>query len=405
MPMILTIDEFKDAVSKGLGRAVLSITPPVSPEVAELILTSFHERSFDREDDARGEYRYFLAERAGLLDELFYRLTHPLEDEDNEVKWERVELLASFVRRKNQSALRELRSIALAGMVHAADELVELGDVEWVVDNITSLLPDEEKWRPGHWVETKPNLDDERKKVLQTADEEYWSFRQLNPEPDYPIKDFEQLLREIVEGTASRQELSRIRRQLTQEQIDKVFEVWIKGESEMRGRLAANLLMGSKLKIDVNRVIEEVRSGGQPICFEVILGNIESPEICDFGLELLTADPPDPRGIDCLISSFYIEDIETIADVLPNFEELDDETIHEICLALNQMAYTDEVMQNLPIMRWIYENSPCSFCRANAVRKMVDAKNLPLEYLEELQFDAEADNREVARTYPAQLEE
>lgn len=401
----MNIEEFKDAVSKGLGRAVLSITPPVSPEVAELILTSFHESSFDGEDDSRGEFRYFLAERAGLLDELLVRLTQQQEDEDDEVRYERVELLGSFVRRKNQSALLELRSIALAGLVHATRELVESGDVEWVIDNILPILPFEEKWRANSWLEENPDLDEERKKVLEAADEEYCSFHQKNPKPDPPVKDFEQLFSEIVEGTASRQDLSRIRRHLTQVQTNKVFEVWIEGESEMRGRSAAYLLIGSKHNVDVNRVLEKVRSGAPPIRFEVILSKIESPEICDLGLELLMADPPDPRGIECLESSFYIEDIETIAEVLPKFEELDDDTIHNICLTLNHMADTDEVKRNLPIMRWVYENSPCSFCREGAVRRMVEAKSLPEEYLEEMQFDSESDIREVARTYLTQPEE
>ena len=157
--MSLTIVEFKDAVSKGLGRAVLSITPPVSPEVAELILTSFHRRAFNQYNNSRGEYRYFLAEKAGLLDELLVRLTDLPEDESGEVLHERVELLGSFVRRKNPVALAAVRSLALNGSMDGITELVTSGDLKWVVDNILPTLPIDEKWRANVWLEDNPGFE------------------------------------------------------------------------------------------------------------------------------------------------------------------------------------------------------------------------------------------------------
>lgn len=405
MPMSLTIVEFKDAVSKGLGRAVLSITPPVSPEVAELILTSFHRRAFNQYNNSRGEYRYFLAEKAGLLDELLVRLTDLPEDESGEVLHERVELLGSFVRRKNPVALAAVRSLALNGSMDGITELVTSGDLKWVVDNILPTLPIDEKWRANVWLEDNPGVDEERKQLLLTAYEDYSSNHVIDSPPDPPVKDFEQLFCEILYGAPTRSELRKLRRELTQEQFDRIFEVWLSPESGQQGETAAYILQNSKLQMDVGRVIEKVKSGSAPFDFEGILGEIDMPEISDLGIELLQEDPPDPRGFDCLRSSYYVEDLDTIAEVLPKFDDFDNVERHWICLSLIGIAEFDEGKRNLPIMRWVYEKSPCSFCRLSAVQMMVEAKNLPEEYFEEMRFDSDSEIREVARTYPAQREE
>ena len=397
MQASLTFQEFKDAVDKGLGRAVLSITPPVSAEVAELILTSFHESSFDGQfEDSRSEFRYFLAEKAGLLEDLLLRLTNLPVDENEDANRERVELLGSFVRRQNQTALLELQSIALRGLVHAAEELVKSGELAWVVDNILPALPSEEKWRTRTWAEENPELDEVRRNLLLSADEEYASAHLQEQKPEIPAKEFDIYFDEILASTSHRIDMSRVLKEMTQDHFDKAVDIWLDSPDENHSGRIARILSKSKLHLDVGRVIEKVKNGSNPFNFEGILGKIDSKEIADFGIELLRADPPDPRGIDCLRSSFFIEDLDTIAESLPYFRDYDNDERHGICLSLIAIGESDEGKRNLPIMRWVYENSPCSFCRSSAVRMMVEADILPEEYVEELQFDAESDNRAVA---------
>ena len=48
---------------------------------------------------------------------------------------------------------------------------------------------------------------------------------------------------------------------------------------------------------------------------------------------------------------------------------------------------------------WIYENTPCAYCRESILDILLDFKQVTLKILEECLYDSSTDIRALAKTY------
>jgi hypothetical protein len=78
-------------------------------------------------------------------------------------------------------------------------------------------------------------------------------------------------------------------------------------------------------------------------------------------------------------------------------EEADRDTLHALGMDLIDFwqRHPDEETE-APMLRSLYEKGPCSFCRENAVRRLIELSALPDELRAECAWDANGDIRVLA---------
>lgn len=149
---------------------------------------------------------------------------------------------------------------------------------------------------------------------------------------------------------------------------------------------------------------------------QMALGTTNDPRIRAAALSLITSGHTDRFALDMLAGSLHLEDAPLIAPHIFNATEPpntpDMETTHGICLgalnlieAASALAGTraSELPAWAPIARWLYEATPCSRCRGDAISWLIESINTPTidppttALLHEALHDSDADTQEWAR--------
>lgn len=146
---------------------------------------------------------------------------------------------------------------------------------------------------------------------------------------------------------------------------------------------------------------EKVRRGAL-----IALRNVSDSGVRDLALRLITTRA-EQRGfaIDILNKNFHPGDHVFVLEWFRSEEQ--PEILHSIGLGLEDFrkAHPDDAII-IPTLLALYERGPCSSCREGAVRKLILAGSLPEEIAAECAFDSNSDIRELVAgggTPPAEL--
>ena len=399
---MMTTSEFADAIQKGLGRAVLAVDSFVSEDFAKVILTAcVEDQRYDRQlEDGRSDYLMSLVVRAELVDQLLPILLVPVCE--SAVAWDRnlqIDMLGQFARRSESRAWDALVRYANELNGDAFDVIASVGPqgVEWFVENVLDRIPADEKWRVKFWAEEIEGLSESTILALKKAEREFddWKPTRSTGSGSKRPETFEEAMEAIQNGAFYINVLQAIGANLTDEQVLQVAHLWLE-ESEFRpGNTYRRLFEVREFPLPVEEITQRIRAGKPPIRFEDMLSRINDPQARELGLQLLTQAEPDWRGFNCLLGSFIEEDIPILVQTLTEFETYPAEDIHSIGMSLRGMAKKFTPGPRLSILKWVYENTPCSLCRNGAVELMIKDNSLPESYRLELEFDADSYSRQL----------
>lgn len=128
------------------------------------------------------------------------------------------------------------------------------------------------------------------------------------------------------------------------------------------------------------------------------LANVRAPEVHALALRLLRE-----RGTDVLLdseaarlftASYERGDHQILEDALPAEAEVDQ--LHGLSQDLLQVAQAQTDPELSGCLRWVYEQTPCSLCREQAVRELIERERAPENLLRECLHDVSADTRKMA---------
>jgi hypothetical protein len=126
------------------------------------------------------------------------------------------------------------------------------------------------------------------------------------------------------------------------------------------------------------------------------LEQVEHPELRRRAIDQLRAGRCDVKTMQLLRSNFRMEDVPILERALPTQGDLDE--YHAVARGICDIAKTRGPAGLRDLLEWAYENSGCSHCRNEAVRKLVEAGDARASILEECRFDSSPELREFART-------
>ncbi len=402
MTSLLTIDEFASAVRKGLGRAVLALDEPVPDAYHQVILTACQEdQRYDRQcEDRRTDYLMALLDRARIVDRFLESALAPLENEcDTRTRSLRMQMLGQFARRGRDEAWTVLVGYASTGMEEAWDalELVGARGIAWLTAHVLPGLPSEERWRTVSWLDCD-GLSPSTVAVLTEVQREQDAAREARPKPRSKMpKTFVGALKKVQRESRYTSVLRRLADVLTVEEVQLVAKLWLTESNPGRGASYADLFSECDFPFPIESLLDLVKSGKAPHDYEEVLSRISHPAARNHGLALLSRPEPNWRGYACLQSSFSAEDEPFLESALSSFTSLSADDLHALGYPLMEVAQRMESPElRFAMLRWVYENTPCSLCRSKPVEEMVKHGVLPDFYRRELEFDADSYSRELA---------
>lgn len=408
----LSRDEFADALRKGKGRAMQHIRAHGDAGVEDLLLEAcLHDLCYDKQcEDSRGGW---LSEMlAALPDGSRYHAEvlsafGDSKDEDD------VRHMAGIVRRLAEGGDQRARGTLYEkfegqefGEWTIAPHLVQLDGREGLATIARGLgqrleVDSElQSWYRG-WIDeelgaavvdevlalgdTDPDIARFRAALMRDGDES---------EPQ-PRMDLDEFLAAIAEGRRRPRIVARsFARKATEEELQRLLEM-IEHERDS-ARLTALLNVfgaaaapgGSRLLLDLARSDDmAVRSAAIEA-----LARLEDKRIEELSMELLASGSL--VGVELMELNGSPDQFRLLLPLLPGSGEPD--KIHALAMDLNSISKGRRECE--PVLRWVYENTPCSLCRGSAVRELVELKCLPEAIAAECRDDCTSEARELVAT-------
>jgi len=133
---------------------------------------------------------------------------------------------------------------------------------------------------------------------------------------------------------------------------------------------------------------------------------VADPLVRAKGLELIAKAPKFSDwglGIDLLQKNYRAEDETLIRRALETIPpEIDVDQLHGIVCSLVDLIKDNAEFTFETLLPWIYENSPCSLCRRDSLKQMLQRNIATKELIEECRDDCYSETRELAEKWKAQ---
>jgi hypothetical protein len=398
----LTLEKFSDAVAKGLGRAVLAVSAETAALYVEAILFACVNRvQIDSQsEESRSLYLMWMIERAGLHSACLALLLETLPGiKECSVPWQVFDLLGYLAQGGSEQARSALLEAARTGNESAWGSVAEFipGGLDWLDEWVLPTLPKDEYWRLSGWLEDAQLLAGDvivpaaLAGAIASLEEEIAS-RVLPAEPSLTMRKAVDL---YMRGEIRPGQLIEPSRNATLEELAEVEELLHRETDRRRASYFVRILRLRGYTPNVERIfprIDEEELGG---VFATAVGGIDLPRVRSFCRQSLAQAPFRPEILDCFRASFRAEDTDLVLGVLGEAEGMDEDGRHSVVSDLLSIAPRMVDAGREIAWRWIYENSPCSFCRNSVIRDMVGHRFLPDSIREEAIWDAESDTRQL----------
>lgn len=404
--------EFVSAVRNGLGRALVALqSNDVQPDFHTLRCLILRWPGYDAQcESTRGWYSAellrasrFETEITDLLFRLMARTKGPWRHHSH-----RSALALQLADRGDERIkARTYELFNCDGEFRFARNIVVvdgLKGLDWILSHVDFEKYEDEWWQLRWWLEDAAEVDGEvAVEVWKQKAREAGGF-------------IDQLLREAPSRFKERTESKRLtyaemrntwsRVSVLSWVVDaddaEIKLAWRALETETDPKWLRSLALGLQHRpdlCDLEPIISRARDwSGRPNYFTMALSRISNPRLRLFGLEMI-AKGAVVAAMDVLQLNAQPGDESTIQDaVRPLTDEYE---LHSVGSDL-LMFKGDLDMESL--LTWVYENTPCSFCRNSAVHDLIKSKKAKSELLQECLLDCDPDTREVAEAALKELE-
>jgi len=450
----LTQEQFRDALRKGKGRALLHVREFGCGGLEEDILHACEQSiAYDTQiEGTRSGWMYEIVTDAGLVEAAKSRVLAALDRpivEPYERFWDVAQLycLAAAFAQDGHADARDavyrkfdrkefpevsyggfalIMADGLTGFLHAAgvvgdrianepdywdggeceylfDEACKHLGQETVTDALATAAEKNENCRAFHDAVQK-HRDDEQKYKEEREEAKRqgkcWPSRKI-PGAAVVLQAIE--TSETIEAPGydyPRMRLPGWGQTASEQDVQTVFEhLLTEHRPEQLQRLFQIFYMRTMPRVD-DRILQLAHTGPAEVrdaCLRA-LDRVTDKRVHQLGRELLSQNSPPPEAIGLFRNNYEPQDHVLIESALPrpgNGEQSDGDFINGIVLDLNKIA--DKAgPEFFNCLLWVYEHAPCAHCRESAVRRMVDLQIAPQAILRECLADSYEDTRKLA---------
>ena len=299
-------------------------------------------------------------------------------------------LYAAFTTRATLDAAIDLIKLdGLSALLRALDLLhrngpgLQLSEFEWLV----STLQD----RDGEDATTRAlTLATESSPTLA----HYLALQPTPPPPRLPDDaPYSQVAAELTHHTFA---LTRWGKHATEEDLRQAAADLLEETNEDLLRRRLFIFRNRPFPGPPDRLIHLARHGDWRLSHAAAntLGSMERTSLRPLALELLSTAGRCDLGVELLARDAQPGDYRLIEEAL--HRPLDDELYHSLGMDVTNFIEAHPSEEAAPSLLRLYEYGPCSFCREDTVRRLVELHHFSAAMREECLYDAESAIRELA---------
>jgi hypothetical protein len=436
--------QFAAALRRGMGRAVLQAKRGLSEaQLAELRRWYANTPAHDAQiEDERAPQIHEIARMAGDLGALREVVQTALTS-DVEYEWhpalhlcELAGLLAEQGDDEATEALaRFLARDAARGRYLGGFDLVAAKGFDGLIRFATILggdLPEDEHWRTISMIESLAETAVEQNPQLNQEQEELRIRGELeaaaatNPRINAFVRGYHAWLTEIKKPRVSTDpvagplftDLLRLGKELGVPAMRRAAFRWRQAASpeeiiaaatyleQCRDNQTFRALLRSfsgdyaEWPLPLDPLLARAADPGDPCrtWVQTVLEAQTDPRVGELARRLIQAEPVSRDALDMLRLHATPEDAALIERALGRRAWKDADDLHEVALALTSFgANSDDPAWN-GLLRWHYEMTPCSFCRARSFKLLVERGAADADLRAEAHHDADDGTRELAQS-------
>ncbi len=421
----LTQEQFRDALRKGKGRALLHIREFGSDGLdTDIFHACEHSLVFDAQcEGTRGDWLHDIVVAASLVEAVRPRVLAALLRPSTMAEFWDVAQLYSLAAAFAQDGNDDARAAIYQKFDRKEFSESWLGGIQLIaVDGLVGFLHvaevvgERSENEPGFWDDTYLFREAcerlGRETVLHALAAEATKSPHIRAFLDFVVRIEKEeaerragkpqesenvtvVLQAIEALDRSRVGLMRWGRRASEHDVRTVFERMLAERRPEQLQRYLQVFRGRAMPRIDDRMIELAKSGPESIRKECIhsLGLIKDERVRQLAYELLSQSPPRPEAISLLRSNYQLQDHKLIESALP--QQGDDDAIHGIVLDIVHIS-KEPVPELLDCFMWAYEHSPCSMCRESVVNRMTDLRIAPLAVLQECLMDCSEETRKLA---------
>ena len=406
--MSIDEQEFAAALAKGSGRAMILLAQAAAPEKFkdELISACVRNLAYDRQcEHERSAYLARLIEATGRRDEIFTALAsrlkaYPQDGVDIPHVFAVLARLAASGSDLEKSILRQaFHDLPSDDQLHNMEALVRL-------DGLTALLKcaelisvdlSEEGWRIAGLFEALEEHDGAAAgEILLKAGSEHSELGLLIADRDFQMRptesgmdapyDFSEIQFGLLNG---KRPPGAWLRKLTEQEWQLLAADLELQTDETRALVYLRLFAKRRFPGPAQQLLRWVKCSNSRVAWAAAgaLGQIRDPLVRKLALERLRGK--DSTGLRLLLSNYEAGDLDPIGSWLS--EAVDDDEAEDLGFGILNIVGENDVplAEKRAVLISLYERSPCSICRGNAVSKLRSAGDVPLSIAQECRFDAD----------------
>lgn len=399
----LSIEEFQNAVAKGLGRAIVAVRlVGPGPYDDAIVESCLHDQQDNRYSEAlRFPFQMRLIDLAGITARVRETLLAEIRTTTHTGDLDFMLLvLGGYARRDDPEAVRLLKEHALKGDDWPQQILAHTGDenLEWLIENVLPRLLKENS-APDQWIRRDefPGSSPVRKRLRAILKDHRVRREVVADPPEGPVLSPRDYLDGLRAGSLPDRARTDFHKKATDEEYRELLEMWLSDPWGPALRYANSTLPCRPLPIPFARLIKvsECRDGWWAL--HHILHRMPQPKARAYALERLRDRPIRYDALRALQCSFETGDEEAIRTALPQIAIQDKSSrfgfLHELFRLMEE--YNEAHWQTHA--EWIYEHADDSWQRREAVEWMAKRGAVPEAIWREGLDDAEPAIRRICR--------
>ncbi|GAB4540016.1 MAG: hypothetical protein Tsb0014_30980 [Pleurocapsa sp.] len=422
---------FSEVLQKGLGRAFNYVNKNNKLEMREALLNAcLHNLAYDPQcESSRAEWLFELicltGDRDFYRENIFQALSTTKEFWDLQQLYDLVLIWAKEGNKEARELIyttfkqQDFNESWLGGdQIIALDGIEGLLSVAEIVGQ--KILEDDELWEDD-WLITQAGEQYEASKVWSILEKEalknikvkaYLDAVKSHTKDKTIAKDNRQKNRnqkislarifEIIEQKPNHfYLLSKFGRQATEDNIVQIFAKLLVETKEKQLVKYLYIFRDKALPRLDSRLFDLALSDNDRIQFAAItaLANSKDDSLHNLAIELIEKRPKsiNNRVLKLLINNYRTEDVKLIESILNKSQNID--TKHYIGMDLMEIIDTHKTSELISCCWWIYEQTPCAYCRQSILKILISLQQVPQAIIKECLQDCSADIRALANAY------
>ncbi len=427
MEVNLKLEEFHDALKKGLGRAYLYVKKYGDSKVSDSILyCCLHNPSYDAQcEEQRAEWLISLIDLTENQDFYFSRIIDALiPSTDFWDTYQLFQLCGILAKRNFQAAktgiyqkfdLQEFNESWLGGC-----EIIDLdgfAGLRYLIQRLGKRLAEEEDyWVDGdvhdyaygklgkvqvnHYLQTASTTDRYIKIYLEQV---------KNHNTKKPSFSKESYIEKVRKKYSLERVLSNVENKkynfphtyiafakyAVEAELNLVFEKFL--HETRKEQIVRYLWIFRKQEVPRldDKLFQLAMSDDEDIRTAAVeaLKNCQDSSIRNLAIDLSKNQDDEFAicSVGLLIKNYQSGDNIFIESILPRIN--DEDTKHFVCMDLIEIFERHAVEELLTSLLWAYENTPCTYCREKIVKALINSSLIPPKLVDECQFDCVQDVR------------